>query len=165
MGFTTSVWTPEKFEELRRLKVDERLTYPVIAEKMGLTLYQVQKAGQRLKLPSSRLGTPVAVPETTRTGIGEVTLSKVKERFDIKSAIYKELAVLARGTLLVETELCQRVAGNSSNERARFTRIVETNEAEFKPLRMRMKLRRDGDEKWYWGHKDDVAEAVSVRDS
>jgi hypothetical protein len=161
MGFSHGFrWSPEKLEEIRKLHVEERLTHQQIAERLGLSKMQVDRAFQRMKSASTQ-----DAPNPLRPGIGEVTLEKVRERFDIKAAIYRELEALPRGTLLVESELCQRVAGNSTLDRARFQRVVENNEAEFRSRRMRMRLRRDGDEKWYWGHEDDIAAAVAIRDS
>jgi len=164
MGFSHGFqWTPEKTAELRRMRVEEGLTLEDISKRMGLTLSQIQKASQRLK-PRVAGGAPV-VPSGVIPAAGKITLQQIRDRFDMKAAIYRTLSDLARGELIVETDLRQVVAASSVSERARFTRTVEESEEEFRPFRIRMKFRRDGEERWYWGHKDDVAAACSLRDS
>lgn len=89
---------------------------------------------------------------------GLVTLDKVRTRYDIRAAILRELAACPRGSLIVERELCKRTAGSDTD---RFRRAVETNLAEFKPYRLKMRL-DDGDPKWWWGHAEDIAEALRI---
>jgi hypothetical protein len=91
---------------------------------------------------------------------GIITLEKIKNRFDIAAAIIRELEKVEKGTLILETELCQRAAGY---DKQRFRRTIENNEELFRPHRVRLKL-DEGDAKWYWGSKEDIAEAIKERD-
>lgn len=93
---------------------------------------------------------------------GFVSLDRVRARYDIKAAIYRELAAVPRGKVLSEAELCTRAAGS---DKSRFRRTVENNESEFKPLRLKLKLTAgDSEGKFFWGHAEDIAEALRIRD-
>lgn len=91
---------------------------------------------------------------------GVVTLEKVKARYDIKSAILRELAKIEPGTLLSEAELCIRAAGTDKN---RFRRAVENNTEAFEAHRVRLQVEQ-GEPRWYWGNAKDVAMAAEIRD-
>ena len=88
-----------------------------------------------------------------------VSLDKVIARYDIKAAILREIDGLPRGKLIVETELCQRTAGTDRN---RFRRTCENNADELKPLRIKLRLDDSTEGKWFWGKREDIAEAQKM---
>jgi len=101
------------------------------------------------------------LPRGTERKTGLISLTKVMERYDIKAAILKALATIPRGQLVVEADLCQKAAGKDRN---RFRRTVENNNEEFRVLRIKLKLDESSEGKWYWGHPDDVAEAIRIKE-
>ena len=125
-----------------------------IAVSMNCPIGEVRAIKMGLSLPQEAV--PASSPK-----VNLVSLEKVIERYDIKSAIIKELANLPRGQLISEADLCQKAAGFDRN---RFRRTVENNQDEFRPLRIKLKLDDSGDGKLYWGHPEDVAEAQRMRD-
>ena len=92
---------------------------------------------------------------------GLINLSQVIEKYDIASAIRRELATLPKGRLILETELCQKTAGTDRN---RFRRTVENNADGFRAFRILLKL-DEGEKKWYWGSISDVEQALKIRDT
>ena len=92
---------------------------------------------------------------------GLVSLEKVIERYDIKTAILKEIVAIPSKKLIEESELCVRAAGTDRN---RFRRTVENNIDEFRPYRVKLKIDESKEGRWYWGSIDDVAEATRIRD-
>ena len=104
----------------------------------------------------------VSLPKpATQEGVGFISLKKVAERYDIRTAILREVATLSRGHLILEADLCKAAAGTDRN---RFRRTVENNADEFRALRIKLKLEDSSEGKWYWGHPDDIAEAKRIRD-
>ena len=91
---------------------------------------------------------------------GFVSLEKIKTKLDIAAAILRELETVPKGTLIAEQELCQRAAGQDRN---RFRRAVENGEDTFRTRRVRLKL-DEGEARWFWGHAEDIAEALKIRD-
>jgi hypothetical protein len=105
---------------------------------------------------------PVPAASTTLpTESGLISLDKVLQRYDVRSAILRELVLIPKGKLISEVELCQRAAGTDKN---RFRRTVENNEVEFRPLRIKLRLDDSTDGRWYWGAATDIAEAQRIRD-
>jgi hypothetical protein len=104
---------------------------------------------------------PNALPEKKPDAGGIVKLSKVIERYDVRSAIIRELAKLPRGSLIAESEFCVRAAGTDRN---RFRRTVENNADEFRPYRIKLRLEVSSEDKWYWGHPEDIAEAQRIKE-
>jgi len=92
---------------------------------------------------------------------GMVSMEKVVARYDIKTAILREVEAVPEGALMTEAELCLRAAGQDRN---RFRRTVENNEPEFKLLRVKLKLDDSAEGKWYWGKPKTIAEALRIRD-
>jgi hypothetical protein len=107
---------------------------------------------------SAQGGTPPMVEKPKDVGI--ISLDKVIAHYDIKSAILRELAKVAKGKLISEAELCQRAAASDRN---RFRRCVENNTELFQAMRIKLRL-DEGEPKWWWGHAEDVAEAQKIRD-
>ena len=101
-------------------------------------------------------GVTVATPAS-----GLINLSQVIERYDIASAIRREIAALPKGRLILETELCQKTAGTDRN---RFRRTLDNNADGFKAFRILLKL-DEGEKKWYWGSISDISEALKIRDA
>jgi len=93
---------------------------------------------------------------------GLISMEKVVARYDVKSAILREIAAVPGEALMLETELCLRTSGQDRN---RFRRTVENNEVEFKPLRVKLRLDDSTEGKWYWGHPKTIAEALKIRDT
>jgi len=91
---------------------------------------------------------------------GVISLKIIKDRFDIKAAILRELEKIERGTLISEPELALRAAGR---DKYRFRRTVENNEEEFRSRRIKLRLDDTG-AKWYWGWPEDIIEAQKIRD-
>lgn len=91
---------------------------------------------------------------------GYLSLAKVIEKFDIAAAIHREIAGMPKGQLMLEVDLCQKVAGY---DRQRFRRTVENKADEFRPFRIRLRV-DEGDAKWYWGSADDITQALKIRD-
>jgi len=121
-----------------------------IAKTVGTTKAEVDRV-----LEGKENVTPPVSPENCY-----VSIEKIRMKYDIKSAIYRELSNIPRGKLISEAELCFRTAGT---DRARFRRVVENNEEEFRRFRIKLRL-DDGEPKWFWGHPDDIAEAIRIRD-
>jgi len=119
----------------------------------GVRVFQVKavRAGEPI---------PAKVEEAPKDSVGFVSLERIIQKFDIRSAILRELGTIPKDKLISEVELCQRAAGTDKN---RFRRTVENNEAEFRPLRIRLKL-DEGEPKWYWGEKTTVEAAQRIRD-
>jgi len=109
----------------------------------------------RMDIPIVPTASPASAIES-----GLISLDKVLQRYDIRAAILRELALVPKGKLLSEVELCQRAAGTDKN---RFRRTVENNEAEFRPLRIRLKL-DEGEAKWYWAGRETIEAAQRIRD-
>ena len=105
---------------------------------------------------------PIGTHDSTRPpkSGGVITLEKIKNRFDISSAIMRELEKVEKGTLISEAELCQRAAGYDKN---RFRRCVENGEELFRMRRVKLKL-DEGDPKWFWGSVEDIEAATKMRD-
>lgn len=106
-------------------------------------------------------GGPGDIDPQAPAGPGIISIGQVRKRYDISQAIREALAAIEPGALILERELCQRTAGKDA---ARFRRAVE-NSDEFRACRVKLKLDRDQSEgAWYWGRKEDVSEAVRLRD-
>ena len=90
-----------------------------------------------------------------------ISLKKIIEKYDIRTAILHEIAKLPEGQLILEADLCKETAGTDRN---RFRRTVENNADEFRSLRIKLKLDDSSEGKWYWGHPGDIAEAQRIRD-
>jgi len=103
-------------------------------------------------------GPAVSTAPVRPEGAGFVMLAKVIEKYDIAAAIRRELAVLPKGRLILETELCQKTAGTDRN---RFRRTVENNAEAFRAYRIKLRL-DDGEPKWYWGGMSDIEEATRI---
>lgn len=102
---------------------------------------------------------PMKTPEAVAPGI--VTLAKVKEKFDVLTAIKREVGKIGKGQLIPEALMCERTSGRDRN---RFRRTVENNADELTPFRVKLRLDDSSEGKWYWGRAEDVAEAVRIRD-
>lgn len=107
----------------------------------------------------AELSGTLKTPEAKDSGV--ISLEKVRARYDTVSAIERELALLEKGKFMAETELAQRACGS---DRSRFRRAVENNEDLFKTRRAKLKL-DDSGAKWWWAHQEDIAVAISWRDS
>jgi hypothetical protein len=92
---------------------------------------------------------------------GFVSLDKIRDRYDIKAAIFREISRIPRGKLISENDLAARAAGN---DRIRFRRTVENGADEFEPYRIKLRLDDSADGKFYWGAMPDIAEAKRIRD-
>ena len=103
--------------------------------------------------------TQEVIPVTPAVGL--ISLSQVIEKYDIASAIRRELASLPKGRLILETELCQKTAGTDRN---RFRRTLDNNADGFRAFRILLKL-DEGEKKWYWGSISDVEQALKIRDT
>jgi hypothetical protein len=122
-------------------------------------LIQAFREGKSLSaIPDLPPPVPAQIPPMPESGL--ISLDKVLQRYDIRAAILRELALVPKGKLLSEVELCQRAAGTDKN---RFRRTVENNEAEFRPLRIRLKL-DEGEAKWYWAGRETIEAAQRIRD-
>jgi hypothetical protein len=106
-------------------------------------------------------GQGVPAPEVPVNGAGLISLDRIRERYDITAAILQALAKLPHGKLLRESDLCQLTAGS---DRTRFRRAVENNADKFREFRVRLRIEDSGDGTFYWGSREDVAEAVRMRD-
>jgi hypothetical protein len=115
------------------------------------------------ELPADIVPPPFRAPtaEVKKETPTIISLDKVKTRYDVKAAIERELSKLFRGKLISEDELRQRTAGKDRN---RFRKVVDNNPELVRPLRIKISLGEDEEPRWYWGHKDDVAEAKAYRD-
>jgi len=109
----------------------------------------------RVDIPIASTANPTPVVES-----GLISIDKVLQRYDVRAAIFRELALIPKGKLLSEVELCQRAAGTDKN---RFRRTVENNETEFRSLRIRLKL-DEGEPKWFWADKETIESAQRIRD-
>jgi len=124
----------------------------------GRPRVECRDCGRRLVIPNEK---EKALLTEKKTGLsGVVTLDRVRDRYDIKSAILRELEKIEPGTLVAETELCFRAAGTDKN---RFRRAVENNEDDFRAHRVRLQVEK-GEARWYWGSAKDVAQAEGMRD-
>ena len=123
----------------------EAIRGPVIPVRPGETIYP---------------GHPKADPPAPAAA-GLISLEKVKARYDIKAAIFREIGKLGKGKLISENDLAQRAAGNDRN---RFRRTVENNADDFEPHRIKLRLDDSGDGKFYWGRREDIGEAKRIRD-
>jgi hypothetical protein len=92
---------------------------------------------------------------------GFVTLDKIRARYDTRESILRELGKIPRGKLISENDLAQRAAGK---DRSRFRRTVENNADDFEPHRVKLRLDDSADGKFYWGGRDDIAEAKRICD-
>lgn len=124
----------------------------------GITVAMVRavRAGQPVPLP------PAPAVDTAPASGKVITLESIQARYDIASAIRREIAKLKPGHLIVESEMRTRAAGKDAN---RFRRAVE-NCDEFKANRIKLQLDPDGGEAaWYWGDSSTISAAARVRDS
>lgn len=104
-------------------------------------------------------GIRVLVPGVTEPGT--VSIQQIRKRYDIAQAIREHIAGLAPGQLVLERELCSKTAGKDA---ARFRRSVENTE-DLRALRVKLKLDPESSEgAYYWGRREDVAEAIRLRD-
>ena len=94
-------------------------------------------------------------------GPAAISLARVKERFDIAAAITRALSTVKRGTLLPEEELCRMTAGRDRN---RFRRAVDNHPDLARAHRVKLRLDDATDGKYYWGHSEDIQEALRLRD-
>jgi len=111
-----------------------------------------------------RAGQPMpenSVPAPAQEAAGLISLEKVIQKYDIKSAIERELSTLPKGKLLEENDLCRRAAGTDRN---RFRRTIENNTEAYKTRRVKVKIDDDGEPKWLWGWGDDIAAIINARD-
>lgn len=114
------------------------------------------RAGQ--SVPESGAPPP---PEDRGNSNSFVSLDRVRARYDICAAIERELASIPRGRMILEADLCQRTAGSDRN---RFRRTVENNEERFRGNRIKLRLDDSSEGRWYWGHPEDISEAIRIRD-
>jgi hypothetical protein len=130
-----------------------------IANTVSTSIGNIRAAreGRPLVVPIPNAVTPNPAPPSDS---GLITLDKVLQRYDIRSAIIRELALIPKSKLISEVELCQRAVGTDKN---RFRRTVENNEAEFRPFRIRLKL-DEGEARWYWSDKETIEAAQRMRD-
>ena len=106
-------------------------------------------------IPIASTANPTSIVES-----GLISIDKVLQRYDIRAAIFRELALIPKGKLLSEVELCQRAAGT---DKYRFRRAIENNEAELRPFRIRLKL-DEGEAKWFWADRETIEAAQRIRD-
>jgi hypothetical protein len=92
---------------------------------------------------------------------GYISLDAICKKFDIKSAILREIGKIPKGKLIAESEFSVRTAGTDKN---RFRRCVENNGDEFRPYRIRLKIDDAYDGKWFWGRQEDISAALRMRD-
>jgi hypothetical protein len=127
-------------------------------------------AGSKIPQVRAIMGGPPSAPETPApppppakpaAPSGFVTLDKIRDRYDIKAAILRELARIPRGKLIGENDLAAKAAGNDRN---RFRRTVENNADTFEPHRIKLRLDDSADGKYFWGGREDIATAKSMRD-
>ena len=102
-----------------------------------------------------------SVPSVVALKPSLLSLDKVKDRYDVVGAIQREVLNIPRGKLLLDEDMCRLTAGKDRN---RFRKAVENNQEIFKPYRIKINLEHGGEGKFYWGHKDDVAEVVRLKD-
>ena len=100
-------------------------------------------------------------PKADAPQVGLVSLDRIRERYDIKAAILREVGKLGKGKLISENELAERAAGKDRN---RFRRAVENGADELGPMRIKLRLDDSSEGKWYWGRAADIAEATRIRD-
>ena len=132
---------------------------PRIAKSTGArhdAIEAVRRGEQPPPVPAS-----VPLPPNTSTPPASVSLAAVRERFDIAGAISRTIKEIRRGTLLPEDELCRLTAGR---DRSRFRRAVENNPELSRAHRVRLRLDDSSEGKFYWGHAEDIAEAIRLRD-
>ncbi len=113
---------------------------------------------KEIKATMAGLATPPP-PAQARSPL--VSLESLKAKFDTAGAIRRELAALPKGKLIPEYELRQLVCGYDAN---RFRRAVENNADEFRPNRVKLRIDKASDGKWFWGCVEDVAELERARD-
>ena len=115
------------------------------------------RAGEQLP-PTVADARPVlpALKPIGGNGGGLISLSRIAEKFDIRTAILREIAALPEGEFIPEANLCERTAGKDRN---RFRRTVENCGDEFRPLRVKARLDDDSEGKWLWGKARDVEAA------
>jgi hypothetical protein len=116
------------------------------------------KTCRRYSIMVERAG-PLPAPPAQAPGAGFVTLAQVIEKYDVAAAIRREIAQLPKGRLLLEQELFQRTAGT---DRSRFRRTVENNAEAFRPFRIKLRLERDEEPKWYWADPDTIGKAMKL---
>lgn len=113
-------------------------------------------------LPIPEKPEPPAAKAVERSDAGTVDLSAVRKRYDIAAAIRFELSQMKPGSLILEREMCSRTAGRDAS---RFRRTVENGIDEFRSNRVKLRLDPDQpDGSWYWGRREDIAEALRLRD-
>jgi hypothetical protein len=147
----TKLTREEKIDNALRRHPDKDDGYIAQCADVHVVEVKAQREGRPLTMESS----PTPAPES-----GLISLDKVIQKYDIRSAILRELALIPKGKLISEVELCQRAAGTDKN---RFRRTVENNEAEFRPLRILLKL-DEGEKRWYWADRETVEAAQRMRD-
>ena len=158
-GFT---WTAEIIDRLKNLVAEGKMSKeiaPIISREVGRTISvsKLDNVRHFYKIRKPRLG---ANMEKNPEGIGLVSLDKIKEKFDIKATIMRELAKVPKGRLIIESEFAQKCAGY---DRVRFRRCLENNEEEFRQFRVKLRL-DEGDAKTYWGNAEDILAAIKMRD-
>ena len=116
------------------------------------------RRGEQVPDPGTAKQYPKQEPASAPAGI---SLAAVKQRFDIAGAISRAVKEIRRGTLLPEDELCRLTAGR---DRSRFRRAVENNPELSRAHRVRLRLDDSSEGKFYWGHAEDIAEAIRLRD-
>jgi hypothetical protein len=116
------------------------------------------RRGEQVPDPGTAEQFPKQEPASAPAGI---SLAAVKQRFDIAGAISRAVKEIRRGTLLPEDELCRLTAGR---DRSRFRRAVENNPELSRAHRVRLRLDDSSEGKFYWGHAEDIAEAIRLRD-
>jgi len=112
-----------------------------IAKSTGIRIAEVEalRGGQ---------ATPQGEPQPGTGGNGLIALSSIVARYDVRSAILREIGELPSDKVISEADLCQRTSGSDRN---RFRRTVENCAAEFEPYRIRIKLDKDRDPVYVWG--------------
>jgi hypothetical protein len=93
--------------------------------------------------------TPQAEVLPPSGGNGLITLQSIVEKYDTRGAILKEIAELPNDKLITEADLCQKTSGMDRN---RFRRTCENCAKEFDSLRIRIKLDKEREPVWVWGH-------------
>jgi hypothetical protein len=102
---------------------------------------------------------PTEAPPEQNNFASMVSIDKIVTRYDIKSAILRELSKIPMGTLVEESEFCKRTAGSDRN---RFRRTVENNPELFKRNRVKVRL-KDGEEgRWWWGRDTDIDKVIAI---
>ncbi|MCK9601842.1 MAG: hypothetical protein M0R06_22550 [Sphaerochaeta sp.] len=129
-----------------------------VAKSTGATFGEIEAVRRGTSPAPPRSDSPIAPPVP---GPAAISLARVKERFDIAAAITRALSTVKRGTLLPEEELCRMTAGRDRN---RFRRAVDNHPDLARAHRVKLRLDDATDGKYYWGHSEDIQEALRLRD-